>query len=310
MYNILTSISSYFDEPSPVKIDRRFSHSPSSAMCYSALNSAPIGACIRASYMKALDYPTSNKGSMYLTMTQQAGHIWEDWAVQKFKELGIYVSHHTKVVDLERNISGELDIIHLNPNTNELEVTDIKQYNGSNWYASKEILGSKDTAPKPKDAHLLQMFVYLLTLANTGNEHIRYCNILYIDRSCSSWYNNIQFRISLHEENELLYPKVEYFVQGEVAHYIDKRITDKNVYEKNAMLEKCIEVEQLPPRDYDLVYTPEQIRKMYEAKEISDTAYKKYCTDPDKNPIGHFMCKYCQFGPDLNGFSTCYSLKE
>jgi len=310
MFNILSSIETLYNEPAPIKVERRFSHSPSSAMCYSATDNRPIGSCIRASYMRAKDYPSSNKGSMYMTMTQEAGHLWEDWCVQKFKELGIYISHHSKVADLENNISGELDIVHINPNTGELEVTDIKQYNGSNWYASKEIIGSKDTSPKPKDSHLLQMFVYLLTLSKTGNEHIKYCNILYIDRSCGSWSNNFQFRISLHEEDKVIYPKVEYFRFDQLESYIDKRITDVNVYKKNKMLENYIEVEQLPPRDYQLTYDFQTVQHLHSIGEISDSAYKKYMSDSTNNPIGHWMCKYCQYGPDLKGFSVCYSVEN
>lgn len=313
MFNILNSLESLMSEKPPIYYERAFSHSPSSAMCYSAIDNEPIGSCIRAQYLQYKKFPVTNRGGMYMKMTQEAGHIWEEWAVQKFKELGIYISHHSKVSDTEHNIMGELDIVHYNPHTDEIEVTDVKQYNGSNWYAAKEITGSKDSHPKPKDSHLLQMFVYLLTLRNSGHAHIKTCNILYIDRSCGSWDNNFQFAISLFEDGDEIYPQVEYinkFNNNEIEYYVDRRITENNIYYKNSLLEQLIETEVIPPRDYKLIYTAQEVEQKYNDKLISTTAYNKWCQDPVKNSLGDWNCKYCKYGPDLNGNSTCYTLDE
>ena len=41
-------------------------------------------------------------------------------------------------------------------------------YTGSNYSAKKEICGSKDNPPRPKDSNLLQSFIYFLESENAN----------------------------------------------------------------------------------------------------------------------------------------------
>lgn len=291
MFNLLSAIKNNLEAPNPIKTNRIFTHMPSQGMCYSAENNEPIGTCIRSSYLQVKNYPKSNPMSIYVKMTTEAGKLWESWLINQFKELGIYISHSTKLVDLENLFSGEIDIVHKNPLTDETELTECKQYDGSNYYAQLGICGSKNSKPQPKDSHLLQSFIYLLMCKNT-EQNINYINLMYIDRSCKSYYNNFQFRISLLENSKGSYnPKVEYFdFEGNPVYYIDFRITDKLVYEKNKMLETFVEQEIIPPKDYDYSYTKDKIELLHKMKKISTTKYNKYKEDPEKNIIGDWQC--------------------
>lgn len=311
MYDILQAFKKNLEAPSVIKTNRIPFHTPSKAMCYSAVDNKPIGACLRSAYMHLKKYPVSNPLGIYTIMTAQAGLIWEKWVINQFKELGIYVDHSIKIMDLENKLSGELDILHINPETNDLEVTEVKQYNGSNYGASTELVGNKNKKPKPKDSHLLQVFLYLLMLKNTNNDFIKICNILYIDRSCGSFTNNTQFKITLHfnEEQQVYNPVVEYFLtDGTVSSYIDIRINDKVIFEKNNLLDTFVEKDILPPQDYELKYSDSKIKTLVASKDISATKYNKYVLDPVNNYIGDWMCAYCAFGPNKDGFSTCWSV--
>lgn len=312
MFNILAAFKNNLQRQSPLSTERINTHMPSRAMCYSATDNKPIGACIRSAYMDIKRYPASNPMGIYMKMTTEAGRLWESWVINQYKEIGIYIDHSVKLYDPTKFISGELDILHYNPETEAYEVTEVKQYNGSNYSAASSLTGSgKNMRPAPKDPNLLQVFTYLLMLRNTGNETIQYVNLLYIDRSCGSFSNNFQFRVSLVESNGVVYPQVEYFDnEGEVQTYIDYRITEEAIFEKNSMLDTFVENEMLPPRDYSLKYTDFEIESMYAAKEISAYKYNKWKADPKINVIGDWQCTYCKYGPNLEGFSTCWSLQE
>lgn len=308
MFNIIQAIVENLSTPSPIKTQRIPTHMPSSAMCNSAVDNKPIGTCLRASYFSRMEYPVSNPMGIYTKMTTEAGKLWESWVIDQYKNLGIYSSHSVKLYDPLTFISGEIDIVHYNPLTNEIELSEVKQYNGSNYYAAKELKGSKDSAPKPKDANLLQTFVYLLMCRNT-NQNIKFINLVYIDRSCANIANNVQFRISLKELNNECYPHIEYFdYQDNLQEYTDFRITEKNLLAKNEALDQAVEKEEVPDKEYMYSYPANLINQLHLSKEISAIKFNKWVADPVKNNIGDWQCTFCKYSYNLQGVSTCESI--
>lgn len=310
MFNIFQALEENLTRKPTIITDRIPTHMPSKAMCNSALDNKPLGNCIRSSYFAVNKFPRSNPMGIYVIMTSEAGKLWEFWLTDQFKQLGIYLQHSVKLYDPANFISGEIDIVHINPLDGSIELTECKQYNGSNYYAASELKGTKASLPKPKDQNLLQTFDYLLMCRNTRQD-ITYSNLVYIDRSCGSYNNNIQFRISLTTVNDEVYPKIEYFdFKGDVQTYTDFRITEKNILFKNALLDQYVDTSKIPPKDYTYVYNPILIEDMYLKKEISDSKYKKYKENPSKNIIGDWQCRFCPYGPDLDGNSTCFNIKD
>lgn len=305
-YNVFENIQKNLEKEKPrLTTDRIPTHAPSSSMCYSAVDGMPIGSCIRSVYLRRLKVPVSNPVGIYVRMASEAGNIWEDWVIKQYKELGIYVDHSFRFLSLEHNTAGELDILHTNPNTNELEITEVKQYNGSNYYAANSLRGNSKTKPQPKDQHLLQCFDYLL--ATRGK--IKRLNLVYLDRSCGGWFNNVQFIIKLEEINNLLYPSISYYIKdGSLESYVDPRINDKNVRDKRDQLDALIELEQLPPKDYHASYSAQEIEIRYAKGEISKAKYTKW--RENNEPIGDWLCSYCPYGKGADGFSVCESLEE
>lgn len=304
-FNFIPLLNQQLNQKNRLYTDKVPSLHPSSSMCYSAIDNAPLGSCIRSVYLKAKKTPASNPTTNYVKMASEAGLIWEAWLIDKYKQLGIYRGDGIKVYSEKLGLSGEIDVLHINPSTNELEITEVKQYNGSSIYAVRDLKGYGSQLPKPKDQNLLQVFDYLLICKDT----ISRINLLYIDRSCSSFENIIQFVIELEENKEgIYYPKITYFQGEQTQSYVDVRINSKNVHEKREMVRKLIEVEQLPPRDYHLKYTKDNIEIKLLAGEISKAKYNKYLENPSVNYIGDWNCKYCPYGPGVDGFSVCESL--
>lgn len=310
MFNIFSAIENSITAKPIVKTDRIPTHMPSRSMCYSTVDGKPIGHCLRSAFFSVNKYPTTNATSSYVVMTAEAGKLWEAWLIDQYKRLGIYISHSNKLYDPSNFISGELDIVHYNPETDAVEITECKQYNGSNYYAAMELRGSRTAKPKPKDQHLLQTFLYLIMCKSTKLD-IHFANLVYIDRSCGAFNNNVQFRISLEEYNGNIYPKIEYLNNTkDIEYYTDYRITEKAILAKNTLLDHHVDTDKIPGRDYQYSYSPHVIEDMYTKKELSDSRYKKYKENPAKNPIGDWQCKFCPYGPSLNGDSTCYNMKD
>lgn len=307
-YNIFENIKTNLQKKENLprlSTDKLDTHSPSSSMCDSAIDSKPIGSCIRSNYLKRMKAPESNPTDIYVTMACEAGNLWENWIIDQYKDLGIYIDHSVRVTSFEYNISGEIDILHLNPNTNELEISEIKQYNGSNYYAAAELKGSSKIKPKPKDQNLLQVFDYLLTVKDS----IKYINLVYVDRSCGSYYNNIQFIIRLADRDGIYYPLITYFKSdGTTDDYIDPRINSEVTQKKKKELENYIRLEEIPPKDYQIKYDSKTIEMKYSLGEISKTKYTKWRETNES--FGDWNCSYCRFGPGKDGFSVCESLDE
>ena len=310
MFNLFEAIKTNLTKPKPLKTDRIPTHMPSKAMCNSVIDGKPIGHCLRAAYFSRMQYPVSNPLGIYTIMTTEAGRLWEHWLTNQFKELGLYLDHSVKLYDPTSFISGEIDIIHFNPETDKVELTECKQYNGSNYYAASELTGNSKTAPKPKDQNLLQSFEYLIMCRNTGND-LEHINLVYIDRSCANFSNNVQFRISLKEVKGEVHPRIEYFnSKGEVEEYTDFRITETAILNKNEVLDQCVEAQRIPMRDYSHQYAYEVIQDMVSKKELSVARLTKWQQDPIKNPIGDWQCRFCPYGPNLENQSTCYSIEQ
>ena len=137
MFNIVEALENKINqEPLLKSIDSKSDKSiyfyPSQAMCYSDIDGSAIGACVRQVWLEKNNEIITNPKSSYNNFIFEAGHLWEGWLTEKYKELGIYLDNSVKIVDNEFYTSCELDILHKNPIDNSIEVTECKQYNGSN----------------------------------------------------------------------------------------------------------------------------------------------------------------------------------
>ena len=167
MYNIIEALHQNISKEKPLvslddKLYSRFYLNPSSSMSYSNIDGSPIGACIKQVWLDKKNYPVSNPITTYNEYVFEAGRLWEKWLIDQYKSMGIYVDNSVKLVDNELGISGEIDILHKNPEDNSIEVTECKTYNGSFSYVTSEVLGTDKEPPKPKDSYLLQCVTYLL----------------------------------------------------------------------------------------------------------------------------------------------------
>ena len=240
---------------------------PSSSMCYTYDNK-PLGTCLKQAWLSQKGAVTSNPIDSYGAFVASSGNIWEAWLTEHYKSMGIYLDNSVKLISNFYQTSGEIDILHKNPENGLTEVTEVKTYTGSNYYAAKEILGHKDQNPKPKDGHLLQCIKYLMVLKDYD---IHTVNLVYIDRSCSSFFNNKQFKIYLVGK-EIYYDT--YYQNSLRTIHINTFNTD-SLKEKDDALLQLLAMDYVPDPDFKISYTLQDVEQKYKEGLISKTAFDK-----------------------------------
>ncbi len=238
------------------------------------------GGCLRASYFRLSgDYARlPNEPRTEYIFAQ--GKIIEQWLIDRWKEMGIWVDNNIKFINEEYNISGELDVLLREPTDGKLYGVEVKTFYGYN--AEKEILGNKSTKGAPKLSQLLQTLIYLYNF----RDRLSSFRMVYFARDS---VKRRTFKIELHEEDGLFYPKVD----GEVM----REFTINSVFARYKELQNYIDKKEVPPRDYELQYPDEKIEKRWAQGRIAKTKYEAWKKGKLKKYeyIGDWMCNYCAF---------------
>ncbi len=243
-----------------------------------------IGSCMRAAYYR---YKGGFTGTAFTSYTQWiflTGKAVEAELIDKWKEMGIWVDNNIKFRSVEHHISGEIDVVLKEPQTGELILVECKTYYG--YEATKEICGNpkKGILGKPKDSNLLQILIYLYL-----HRHIfARAKLIYIDKTCK---DHAEFDITLSEEGNKTYPVINGITQ--------RRFAVEEILERFKKLKIHTEINEIPDRDFELVYSSDKIEKLFAAKEISKTKYEKW--QKKGVPIGDWNCAYCRYKVECYG---------
>ena len=290
MIDVFGSIRNNLEENRRIPTRTLLNLNPSSQVCYDS-NDKQLGSCLRQVWLEKTDQIKTNPIGISAMMAGFSGNWWEDWFIDKLKEVGLYYTHSFSLTDVNRLVKGIGDVVIKNPTTGLLELGEIKTYDGSNYYGATALLGNTKTPPKPKDKHLLQTFRYSLI----KKDEFAINNLFYIDRACGSFNRNKQFKIELFESNNNLYPKISTIWNNQHYEYVDTRISDQGIYKAEETLLGYFSTNSIPPPEFTETFTSEEINIKFSAKEIPQYIYDKYMKDPENNPIGDMACKYCAF---------------
>lgn len=308
MIDLVGVLANELDKEKPLRsLDRKpetgFYLNPSSSGVYTK-NGQPLGACIKQTWLAKKKYPISNPPAVYNKLNFEFGNMIEDWVIDKFKSAGIYLDSNVKLVDNDLNISGEIDILCAYPDTSKKFVVEVKSYNGSNYGASKDVLGSKDSLPKPKDGYILQVVTYLLMLKRYGIDEVY---LFYVDKSAKSLYNCKQFRFFL-EGSTICYQTLH---QGVWKVIKETRFDTNDIIERNKAVIQLLELDVVPDPDYKITYSVEDIEDAFERGEITKTRYEKVRNSGFIEEMGSWQCAYCPYGKSLEtGESTCINVNN
>lgn len=290
MYDVFNKVRLNLEKDNKIHTKTLFNLNPSSQVCYDS-NQNQIGSCLRQVWLEKMDQPKTNKIGISAVMAGFSGNWWEDWFINQLKELGLYYNSSFAATDVNHFVKGIVDVAIKNTDTNEIELGEIKTYDGSNYYVAQNIIGNTKVAPKPKDKHLLQAFRYSLIF----KDQFKANNLFYIDRACGAWKKHKQFRIELVEINKDLYPKISTVWNDNYYEYTDTRISANGVYSAEAKLLEAFSTGQIPDKEFIEIYSETEIEDRYSRKDIPDYAYTNYKKDPKNNSLGDVNCKYCPF---------------
>lgn len=286
----------------PLKVERLPTFYPSAASCADPVKGGVMGSCMRENYYRCAGYEQSDPDSVWSQYVFAGGRIWEQWVIDQLKQMGLFKANNLKFVDLERYISGELDVVITDPEGGAKPVIfEMKTFYG--YDAHKDILGTAYQHPRPKDANLLQAFLYLGHFMG----QVEKVYLMYFARDDHA---RQQFMIEMVEEGGKHYPQITTYWHkannAERMHsYIEKRVTLEGIYERYDSLMSHLKDGKIPKGDFRHSYTDEEIESMFKSEDISKTAYEKWKKDKDNFAFGHWKCrKYCGFR------STCKAQKE
>lgn len=253
-----------------------------------------LGGCIRASYFRLSKEFAGDKPEARAEYIFIQGKSVENFLVDLFKEMGIWHASSVRFTNAEYNISGELDAVLVEPD-GTLYGAEIKSFYG--YYAAKEICGNKWKAGKPKDSHLLQTLVYLYHFRG----RLPYFRIIYFARD---EVKRKTFKIELHQEGDLFYPKVDGIV--------DRRFTVNDVLARYKELDAYVKSGEIPPVDFELQYSDAKIEDFFAKGKVSKTKYNAWKAGKLKpyEHIGDWQCSYCPFKAVCWGENSLEVLEE
>jgi hypothetical protein len=228
------------------------------------------GMCMRAAYYSCIGLSESTINTNRM-IARKLGDYTEYMLLSVLDKNGSMVEKGVKFINETHNISGKLDaIIKVDDIESGVEIKSI----GSNKWTVSEIFGSQWNKAKPKIEHLLQCIVYLNCFIGRLDKFY----LVYIRRDTGEIK---EFEISLALIDGILYPTVDGIILYE--------LNSKNIFDRYIKLHEYLTNNQVPPRDYNFIYSQDYAKELYEDGFLSKFMYNKHL----ETPIGDFQCFGC-----------------
>jgi hypothetical protein len=254
------------------------------------------GTCLRKAYYQARFFD-KDPSSIYLKFTGIIGKVLEGNMIDRWKHMGLLHSNNIKFYNRDLVLSGELDAIVRNPKTNGLIGIEAKTYYGPKAERSligvnKEQKTGRAFVGKPKDYQFLQALLY----AWEYREELEDYRLYYFDRGNG---NRLEFRVGLDRTDPTKPCWYEQIPGGNWKNFKEGKhmwpFSVKEVQDRYKTLLKYVKSQQVPPKDYSDKLDAGTIKYMYDDGDIAHGTYEKWLKNPDKYPISHFWCNYCDY---------------
>jgi hypothetical protein len=244
-----------------------------------------VGKCLRASYYEKTGEAETNPVSDEVTAMGYMGTKIEDGLIDLLKNQGIWENNNVKWQ--RYNISGEVDVLIRILNTENVipveELWTVECKSCSGYYANKELYGyyegtgsNRAWVPgKPKDKHYLQACLYTYA----GREKCKGTILFYISRDESRM---TEFFITTDDDGNI-------FLNG----VLEQRFKIQDILDRYDLLQRAIDTQDLPDRDYKPEYSDAEVEYLYASKDISKAARDNHMSR--KNLYADSDCTYCNF---------------
>ena len=209
--------------------------------------------CEKAS---ALIVPNSSK----LHWIFAAGERHEEQLIEEFKNSNMFDSEQIQIYIPNYDVSGRIDLIAHDPDTDLKVIVEVKSVYGP---AAESVFGSdyerRNKIPgTPKEANLMQIALYQHWYANPRQDFENIAELIYGERGNG---DSASFEVAVNKgTTQIAYRQVEpYYGNWTFAPYKVLDILDTFAQQKLRL-----EGNELPPRDFSLVYTDEEMLRYSE----------------------------------------------
>jgi len=280
-----------------------------------------IGSCLRQQWysFKGFKPPSVGPSSARMSRILELGNVYADIFVREIKEAGLWVGDEIPFQLPELRLSGRIDGLIKDPDQapppparpapSQLMGIEFKTTAG--YYNVKgPIISTRDTPLKPKPEHVLQCCIYLAYYKKFG---IKKWLLAYIDRALGQSENNpTHWNIHTISFDDDEHP----VITNDQGTKIWTHFTLESIFDRYRQLNKYVDDDTLPDRDYSLQYTNTVLLRMYGNGELNkgDTTGVNAKIKKLKKPIGDitnddpllltkgdWQCRFCDFA------ETCYS---
>jgi len=246
--------------------------------------------------------------SKYLKWIWRAGELYEQYCIDLAKEAGVYVGTQVSVYIPKVNVSGKIDLIVINPETNNYQIVEVKSVYGFN---ANSVMGTDSQRKKgilgePRDSHLMQLGIYQWWY---GNPREFDPGLLVYGARDTGKYAEYLVTVEPCEDGE------DYiFYQGNapcVTEKVNSGISMQSIMRNYKLILDALENNEIPEPDYCLSYTEEMIDDLYE-KDLLNKADKaqyekrKQQIEEGKKKVvkpvekGDWQCKFCDYQTTCN----------
>jgi hypothetical protein len=244
--------------------------------------------------------PVSN----YLKWIWRAGELYEDYCVNLAKEAGIYVATQVSIYIPKLNVSGKIDLVVVNPETNKYQIVEVKSVYGFN---ANSVMGTDSQRKKgilgePRESHLMQLGIYQWWYGNPNDFDPG--SLVYGARDTGKY---AEYLVTVEHVDELGEDFI--FYQGNspcITEKVNSGISMQSVMRNYKIILDALESGEAPPRDYCASYTEEMIDELYEAGKLTKTDTAQY--EKRKKQIeegkarivkavekGDWQCRFCEY---------------
>lgn len=233
----------------------------------------------------------------YLTWIGHAGQLYEESVIGLAKDAGVYIDSQIPIYVQSHNISGKIDIVIINPETGRKSLIEAKSIYGFN---ADNIIGTAASHRKgemgtPRDSNLMQIAIYQWWLGE--REDLEDARLIYGARDTGRY---AEFNVTI-DKGIITYQGTEPVLTKRVT----SPITIQSILDQYLYIQKSIDANQIPVRDYDLQYSDEKILSLYESGKLTKIETQRVARrleqikegkKPNKQiEKGDWMCERCQY---------------
>jgi hypothetical protein len=231
-----------------------------------------VGDCLRAVYWQSNNVAKTNPMKARSIRVCQVGKIVENFEVEQYKRIGIWLSSSVGFYNERYNLSGEVDAIIYDEDRKGPRGVEIKS--GYDYKFRKEVIGTATRKGRPKFDHLMQTMLYI--------DHFKMpFTIVYIDRGNAA---RAEYDITLNPDGT---PNID-------NKKLNNGLSIPGCMARFNELKEYLDNGTLPKRDFQLRYSKEKIESLYDAGRLGKMQSKEF--EKNKNlDLGDWVCGYCSY---------------